>query len=306
MTRHIVFCVNNEYSCYVRVPIKSIAEIHKEDRKNKYVIHILSDFISNKNLKLLSNEFYSYSNIDVIIHKVNDVKLRDLYTRTWPIQTWYRILIPEILPQYIDKVLYLDTDTLLLSNLNGLFETDMTGKSIAATIDYQTIFDYPFERCKYNSELGYICSGVMLMNLNYWRHYNITERIIDWAHRNENRLKCPDQDAINFICKDNKIVLPMQYGIMDCFLTNPIFKKEGYTEQIKDCLENPIIVHYNGCPPWYKEYEKHSFHHQWERFNSILKKPVKPHYQAEGFLLLKIIATRILKKIDTTLCQKFL
>ena len=59
----------------------------------------------------------------------------------------------------------------------------------------------------------------------------------------------------------------MKYGVMDCFLINPIFVENGYSEQIEECRRDPKIIHYHGCPPWYKEYNRHTFHNEWDNFN---------------------------------------
>lgn len=294
MEKHIAFCVNNEYANYIRPVIKSIIELHKND-KEVYIINVLSDSLSTKYINRLKELVKNINNIKLIIHIVDDSKLKGLKTGNWTIHTWYRILLTDIIPLNVNKVLYLDADTLVLANLKDLFSMEMGDKAIAASIDYQNLFDYPFERCGYEKEKEYICAGIMMINLDLWRKNKLTEKIINWAKDNEDKIKCPDQDAINFVCRDSKIILPLKYGIMDCFLTDPIFEEAGYYKEIQDCRENPIIVHYNGRPPWYKEYKKHVFHNEWEKYNRMLPNPVKPHFQAKGMLLFKILVWRILK-----------
>ena len=292
--KHIAFCVNDEYSDYIRVPIKSIID-NLADSEDYYEIYILSEFISSRRTKRLLELNKLSKNINIQICIINNYKLKGLKTSNWDISAWYRILLPEILSKEITKVLYLDADTLVLKNLSCLFSMDMINKSIAAVIDYQNLFNIVFDRCGYEKTKGYICSGVMMMNLSYWRENNLTEKIISWAMENENKLRCPDQDAINYICRDSKIILPMKYGIMDSFLTNPIFQENGYSAQIKDCIYNPVIIHYNGKTPWYKEYKKHTFNKEWEKYNNLLDKPVKRHYQARGILKFKIIIYNLFK-----------
>lgn len=293
MERHIAFCVNNEYANYIRPVIKSIIRFHENDR-DKYVINILSDNVSIKNRHVLKEMVNNLNNINIVFHIIDDQKLKNLKKGNWTIHTWYRILLPEILPNDIDRVLYLDADTLVLTNLSHLFKINMKHKSIAASIDYQNLFDYAFERCGYEKSKGYVCAGVMMINLDYWRANKITDRIIKWAKANEGKIKNPDQDAINYICRDSKIILPMRYGFMNCFVTNPVFRQNGYDEQIDECIETPVIIHYCSTPPWYKEYRKHLLHDEWEKYNRMLDKPVKRHYQAKNLLKIKIILWRLL------------
>ena len=290
MTFHFAFCVNDQYVDFIRPAIMALKENHKNDT---CVVHVVSDRISNKNHKYLC-ELFNNERFSLQVHILSDSSLKGLKTRHWPVHIWYRVLLANTLEDRIDKVLYLDADTLVLKNLSELFSMDMANKSIAAAIDYQDLFNNVFERCGYEKDKGYICSGVILMNLRYWRENNLSEKILSWARENDDKLRCPDQDAINYICRDSKIILPMRYGIMDCFFTDPLFTDAGYADQIQECRYNPVIVHYNGRTPWYKEYKRHTLHHEWEKFNQMLTKPVKMRYQAKGLLLLKIMAWRFL------------
>lgn len=139
MGYHIAFCINDEYADYVRVSIKGIIENHKAS-EDYYKIYILSDFISPKRTKNLLKLNADSNNIKIQIHLIDDSKLKLLKTGSWPIHAWYRILLPELLPQDVNKVLYLDADTLVTSDLNQLFCLDLKEKSIAASMDYQDLF----------------------------------------------------------------------------------------------------------------------------------------------------------------------
>lgn len=55
------------------------------------------------------------------------------------------------------------------------------------------------------------------MDLEYWRKYRLAEKMIQWARRNENKLKKMDQDAINYICQYTKILLPLRFGVVQWF-----------------------------------------------------------------------------------------
>ena len=282
--RHFAFCVNDAYAAYIAVTIKSIAE---NNRGGSNRIYVFTDAMSERSRKTLADVVGPYENCSLHIYEVDDTPLRGLYAGNFTIYTWYRILIPSILPESVERVLYLDADTLVTDSLDGLFSMDMTDKAIAAAPDIQSWFENAFRRCGYDKSKGYVCAGVLMMNLDYWRRHDLTEKMRTWALQKQDLIKCPDQDAINYICQDAKIVLPLRYGFMHCFCEYDMFYEAPYREELKACIGRPAIIHYNGCAPWAKENHKHVMHHVWEQYNRMLRRPVRRRYTTMGMLKFK-------------------
>ena len=290
---HIAFCVDDTYAKYIAVTIKSIVE-NFQNNKERMCIHILTDYISIKNIQRLNEIVSDYERLSLHIHKVDDSPLRGLRTNNWTIYAWYRLLLPNILPVEIKRVLYLDADTLVTADLSELFDIDMTNKSIAAVVEDNTFVQKHYERLRYESSKHYICTGVLLMNLDYWRENCLTDKMIEWAYKYSKKLKFPDQDTINYICQDTKILLPLRYGILQWFFTNDKFYEMPFREQLKDCIERPAIIHYAFCAPWYKDTATHMMYGHWMRYNLMLRHPVQQRYKAKGLLKLKLVIWDIL------------
>lgn len=287
-----VFCVNDSYAKYIGVTIKSIAE---NNRNNDVDIYVLTDFFNDETTLWLNALAETERNITIHINLVDDSKLRGLKD-TWSIYTWYRVLIPEILPKSVRRVLYLDADVIVKDDISELFSIDMTDKSIAAVIDIESANAETFLRCGYDSSKGYVCAGVMLMNLDYWREYNLSEKIVKWGFDHNDCIKFPDQDTINFICQDSKIILPLRYGIVDKFFTCDDYYLNQYRQELKAAFYNPGIVHYAGQSPWVYEKAKHVLQFYWDQYNQMLVRPVKRDFESRGLLLLKIIIWGILHR----------
>lgn len=165
----------------------------------------------------------------------------------WPAAIWDRILIPEILPKSVDRVLYLDCDVVVNDSLDDLFTMSLDSKSVAGCLDTQDYDMEVFHRLGYERRLRYICTGVLLMNLKYWRTNNLKSQILEYAvGRN---LKFPDQDAINHVCCNSKIVLSPMYGVLVTYFRNKKFMKEHY-KLLPLLLASPQIIHYAGYQPW--------------------------------------------------------
>lgn len=289
MYNHIAFCINNSYAPYVGVAIKSIWENNKDGR---FVIHILTDFLSEDSIIFLKSQCRT---MPLQIHKVDDSRLKNL-KKTWSIYTWYRLLLPSILTN-IDKILYLDADVLITGPISSLFDLNMTGKAVAGVIDIQAFNNEAKKRLGGEIAHRYICAGVLLMNLVYWRANDLTDKICDWAIINDKKIAFPDQDAINAVCKDSRIVLPMKFGVLDAHFHYAWRFSEYLRQEALEALDNPIIVHYAGQSPWIYERMYHQFQHLWDECNSRLENPVKKIHHKERNRSLKLMLRHFLDRI---------
>ena len=280
---HFAFCVNDGYVPYICVTINSIIVNNKD---YSVTIHVLSDYISPKGMRLL-NEVVSKGNANLQVHIVDDTILKGLKD-TWSIYTWYRVLLPKVLSEDVHRVLYLDADTLVTADVSDLFKMDMTEKAIAGSIDILSFDSETFERCKYEPEKKYLCAGVMLMNLDYWRENELTKKIVEWGKENDARIKFPDQDTINYICRNNKIILPMRYGILGVYFVDKVFYEQLYLNDLKECISSPAIIHYAGENPWKIELSNHLYQKEWEKYNSMLRHPAKREYITKGWNFVKM------------------
>lgn len=287
---HIAFGVNDGYIPYICVTIKSIIE---NNNNEILFFHVLCDNVSDKMYRLLNEAIDGCKTATIIIHYIDNNQLLGLKD-TWSIQTWYRVLLPNKLDNNIQRVLYLDADVIVTGSLEYLFSIDMAGKSIAAVMDIESFNPETFKRCGYDSVKKYVCCGVLLMNLDYWRKHNMTNLIIDWARKNNDKIKFPDQDTINYLCQDTKILLPLKYGILNRFFYDNEILNSEYLPEVKECVTNPIIIHYAGQNPWKIELAKHIQNEEWNKYNRMLKHPAKRHYITKGINLLKLYIWNLL------------
>lgn len=283
-TLHVAFCVNEPYVSYMCVALKGIACNHS----NRYpiMVHVLTDHISNKAKRLIDEAIYGNNSIDYLIHEVDDSPLEGVVVHHYTIFTWYRMLLPALLPD-VDKILYLDTDTAVNGNFDELHDFNIDDYAIATPHDTDTFIDEPFLRCGYEKPKEYVCVGVMLMNLDFWRRHNLAQKVIDWGLKNASKLKYPDQDSINYVCQDLKTYIPLKYGVTKSLFTKPYFYTPEYKDQMNDCLNNPVVIHYAGCAPWFMESE-HPLTDIWKTYNRLLPHPAKRRYSTKGITGLKV------------------
>lgn len=259
MRQDFCLCCNDKYVPYAAVTIKSV--ITNSSKEDEVHIHILSDFISRRNQTRLTK--LCNDNIYIHIHIVSDTTIiKGLVTGVWSIYAWYRLLLPDLLEKDIHRVLYLDCDVLVNDNVRPLFTVDLSGKAIAACIDTQSYNKDRRMRLGYDCYMNYICTGVLLINLDKWREEKTHEKIIAFAKANSELLQFPDQDAINVICQDDKIILSPKYGALVTYFTNFDFIRQHLGE-IECIFDNPAIIHYAGYQPWVFEKDKSPHSYLW-------------------------------------------
>lgn len=296
---HVAFCVNDIYAEYIQVSIKSLL-----DNNNGLVtIHVLSDSLSDNSANRLSSIIGIYPNAELDIVIVDDSKLRGLKD-TWTIYTWYRVLLPELLGEDVHRVLYLDADVLVVGKIDSLFSMEMNDKAIAGAIDFQSKDESTYKRCGYEKDKEYVCAGVLLMNLDYWREHDIAHKVILWGRENNDRIQFPDQDAINFICRDVKMLLPLKYDIVDGFFHDDYYFV-NYPQELVDCIKNPVIIHYAGQSPWVVEISNHLLQDEWDKYNETLNEPVKKVFQSKGFLKFKVMIYRLIHQNNNRITEKY-
>lgn len=195
----------------------------------------------------------------------NEMRFKDGF---YKVQITYRLLLADLIPSSISKVLYLDCDTIVRESLHNLWHTDIRGCALAAVQDAQEGKIEQFNRLGYPSQLGYFNSGVMLINLEYWRKHQLSAQFFDFIRTRPESLVLFDQDVLNYVCRLNKADIPLRYNVQSDFLlktTKLYFDIWKHHDELTEARNNPAIIHFSGSRPWEKG-TKHPFKDEFFRY----------------------------------------
>lgn len=169
---------------------------------------------------------------------------------------YLRLMIPDLLPPAVTKAIYLDTDLLVLDDIQQLWDTDLEGKPLAAVPDLGILSSHRMREQKQDTlglELGdsYFNSGVLIMDLAAWRKNGYTRQVMDCVEKGNFRHH--DQDGLNKVFRRNWQKLPLRWNVIPPVFTLPvkILKKASWRALALDAMEHPAVFHWAGrYKPW--------------------------------------------------------
>lgn len=174
-------------------------------------------------------------------------------TDRYPKEIYYRLAAPLLLPHDLDRVLYLDADTLVINPLGSLYDVDFEGNLYAACTHTRG-FLTKLNRARLKSEKAvcYINSGVLLMNLPLLRLVLDLEQMGRFVRERKLPLVLPDQDILTALYGDRvKLVSTLHYNLSDRVLG--LYNAEAGRKKLDTdwVRRNTAIVHYCGRnKPW--------------------------------------------------------
>lgn len=250
MNINIALCTDEKFFIPALVCVTSILENNKENSCN---IYILTEGLSKKSLERINKTSELY-NQRIIVKIIDIEKFNSLVTRNrYPLSIYFRLLLPEIISD-VDNILYLDCDIIVRHSLNDLFSIKIDEYACGVVIDQQCDDVVIQNRLRIFSE--YFNSGVLLINLKYWKKYHISEKIIKYIQNNPQKCIYPDQDALNKILENKVFYLDCKYNCQELWLTTRDEVRFHFSrwENLDRSLSDPVIIHFcTGDKPWFKE-----------------------------------------------------
>lgn len=243
---------------YVIPTVVSITSLHiNVDKKTKYNIYLFLCNVNKKNKKIIK-EINSPANITIKTIDVLDNLLNERFVIegfSVSVSATIKFYLPILLPN-LDKVLYIDGDTIIKKDLMSLYCEDIKDYYAGVVKDYYALF-YGGDVWKRlgTKNVAYFNSGVMLLNLKKMRNDDITNKLVNYRLNVEDFYM--DQDTFNIIIGKKVKYLDFSYNMQT------VNYRKMNTKEIADYYSLPLydekeeyinrssIIHFDGKEkPW--------------------------------------------------------
>ncbi len=240
---------------YLPHAMTAVASIMAQGAKeNRYDILMVVHDVDADDLAAASEWARGFDNCSLRFLDANECLdlegMSDFYvTDAFPLTVYFRLFAPAIFQNY-DRILYLDSDIVALTDVAELYLRDLGGALIAAAHDFHfedelrnpyslpgTRFLENAARCGVAYQRGdsYFNSGVMMMNLRAMREEDTVSRFLSTLCVMKEPM-LPDQDVLNLACKGRVAFLSSAWNCME------------WLEDLKP--HQAKILHFTGKKPW--------------------------------------------------------
>lgn len=261
----IVLSSDDFYVPYLATLIQSIKDTRSPTRR--YDVIVMTENITREHQEVLKRRLQddrlrlSFLDVHRPMRAYQDTLSLNGHFR---IETYFRLLLGDLLPSY-DKILYLDSDMVVLHDLADLFDTDIEDYLVAACRDPDTAGLYAGVRpgkkaymddvLKIERPYDYFQAGTVLFNLALWRQTFKTSEVFAFCSSYDWELL--DQDVLNYLCQGQVKLVDMAWNV----LYDWRFERKSrivaraprkiYYEYLA-ARRHPFVIHYAGPDkPWF-------------------------------------------------------
>ena len=276
MFYNIVCIADENYAQHTAVTLCSLLENNKE---KKFHVSLMTYAMTDSTKQKLHQVVEEYGSRLTIIEddyeKSSIATLKSATsTKAWNSIMYLKTLIPQYLPDDVNRFLFLDVDMIVRADIDPLYNIDMQGNVIAACEDYlyQQVHK---DRLELSDNDLYINSGVMVVDLGQWREMEKQHPMADFLKDNA-RLLNNDQDVFALYFK-NKIMLlsTSQWNATTFFFEQKPRVLDKYLPEVDVVRHHPYIVHFcEPIKPWFKEC-KHPYRNEYKHY--LQKTPWKDY-----------------------------
>lgn len=279
----VAYSTDENYLYPTLVSMESLIENCNENTFCKFTV-LTTPEISEEGQSTLKSIEQNHSNCNVNIVNMGG-QFDNSEVRFWSRAMYYRLNLPEILKDE-KKCIYLDGDTIVRKDLSKMFNLDMSNYYIGGIRDINCYINSESDHYKLldiPNLNNYVCSGVLLMNLEKMRNDNLGKVLEEIIKENDTKktFKFPDQDALNKACYGHILTLPFKYGALAHTGLENSYEESEYAKWAsnkKDWDEgrkDPTVLHFTGDKPWNKNYSK--FCDEWWKYADGTKYKEKIH-----------------------------
>lgn len=252
---HIAAACDEAYAMPLAVMLRSLADNLGTGRS--VVVHIMFDTLSPETRARLQASAPT-DRLQIQWTSINHTGITSAFT---PLRaydhispaSYFRLLLPDVLPLELQRVIYLDCDLVVSADIGMLWDLDLDGHYAAAvpelTEDSHLVSSPQgirlWRELGLSADLEQFNSGVLLINLDKWRTEFIRQRALIYLEQAADWLRWHDQEALNAIFAGDWLRLDAHWNLTMRWLM----------ENVPVTYQPPCIIHYHSAEkPWHTGY----------------------------------------------------
>lgn len=255
---NILYASNDGFARHLGTSMYSLFD--KNQGAERIAVYVLSLGLSEENIGKLQ-EIADKFGRELVILEMGDIREKfafDVDTGGYDISIMGRLFMGEMLPETVERVLYLDCDTVVVRPIEKMWKEDLGGAVFGAVME-PTIYEAVKESIGLEKEDGYYNSGVLLVDLKRWREEHVQEMLMRFLKEKGGALFASDQDLLNGALKGRiHTLMPVcnffpnyRYFSYKTLVEHaPSYRAVSKAEFLK-AKKHPMIIHYMGDErPW--------------------------------------------------------
>ena len=173
-------------------------------------------------------------------------------------QCYHRLAVGEVVPEGIDRVVWLDMDVLVFRCISELWDIELNGNPVAAVQDMAIPWvSSPlglgeFEALGLDQDAPYFNNGLMLLEMKPWREEEMAARVVNYLRVHANRIFHFEQHAFNAVYAGQWCALDPRWNVIASLAGQRYFRSKHLSGELRQIVsKSPWIVHFAGTfKPW--------------------------------------------------------
>lgn len=239
---------------FVEVAATSIVSLLENNKSFSHIaVYVIDDGISDEKKEKLRAMIESYGR-ELVLFPAPDPSAFFNFpfkSRYQMGHSYMRMCIGQLVPDTVDKLLCLDSDTLVLGNLQDFWNLDMGKNILAGVADCVNVRAFK-RQFMLNSDQMYCNAGMFLIDMKKWRNEGIENKIKEVIKEHNGNIFFFEQTLMNYVCRDRILKLSPEYNSYTLFYAFKFHNlmiwrrpsKFYSKEEVANAIKNPRIIHF--------------------------------------------------------------
>lgn len=246
----VAYAADDNYAKYMGISMLSLFRSNKEFAEiTVFVLDCGIKASNREKLRSIAEEYHREIYFKSMEKAVSGLDLH-MGARKISIASYARLFLSSILPEFYDRILYLDCDTIVRGSLTNYWKVDLEDCMVAGVRD--TVDSFFLKKIGLNPEEVYVNAGVLLINLAGWRKEHLEGQFMDFIRKFDGKVPHHDQGVINAVCRNRKRIVSPEFNV-----TSNIYSFSAKTikriyfmdsfyfqEELEKAKNDPVILHF--------------------------------------------------------------